>query len=303
MPQLTLALDWTPNINHIGFFVAREKGFYNDLGIDLHILDPSADQYAATPAKKVEWGQADLALCPTESVISYRTKQTPFDLIGIGTIFQHDLSAIAVLAKGKINRPRDLDGKKYASYQARYEDEIVRQMIQNDGGSGQFEIEYPAKLGIWETILDRQFDATWIFLNWEGVAAENLGVSLRLFNMRDYQVPYSYSPLIAASNQKIQSMPDLYRAFLQATRKGFLFAQDHPTQAITVLQPLLSESDQGINLTKALALSTPAFGTPDNWGQMALSEVDQFLLWLRKKGLESTPLTSSELVTNAFLPS
>ena len=56
MPKLTLALDWTPNINHIGFFIAQEKGFYHESGIELEIVDPSTDNYAVTPAKKVELG-------------------------------------------------------------------------------------------------------------------------------------------------------------------------------------------------------------------------------------------------------
>jgi len=96
MDKLKLALDWTPNINHIGFFVALEKGFFHELNLEVSISNPATDQYRLTPAKKVELGEADLALCPTESVISYRTKSHPFDMIGIATIFQSDLSAIAV---------------------------------------------------------------------------------------------------------------------------------------------------------------------------------------------------------------
>ena len=78
MKKLTLALDWTPNINHIGFFIAQEKGFYKELGLDVSITDPSEDNYAVTPAKKIELGQANFALCPTESILSYRTKSKPF---------------------------------------------------------------------------------------------------------------------------------------------------------------------------------------------------------------------------------
>ena len=72
--DLVLYLDWTPNINHIGFFVAKDLGFYENLGIRINILDPSTDDYKITPAKKVELGESDFALCPFESVISYRTK-------------------------------------------------------------------------------------------------------------------------------------------------------------------------------------------------------------------------------------
>ncbi|MEM6378151.1 MAG: ABC transporter substrate-binding protein, partial [Bacteroidota bacterium] len=128
MQQLKLALDWTPNINHIGFFIAQEKGYYKKNEVEIFISDPSQDNYTVTPAKKVELGQADFALCPTESIISYRTKSKPFPMIAIAAILQEDLSAIAVLDGPQINSPKDLDGCSYASYKARYEDEIVRGM-------------------------------------------------------------------------------------------------------------------------------------------------------------------------------
>ena len=57
--DLVLYLDWTPNINHIGFFVAKDLGFYENLGIRINILDPSTDDYKITPVKKVELGESD----------------------------------------------------------------------------------------------------------------------------------------------------------------------------------------------------------------------------------------------------
>ena len=132
--DLRLALDWTPNINHIGFYVAKEKGFYEKLNIDLEIISPEADNYKYSPAKKIELNLADFALCPTESIISFRTKKKPFKLYALATIFQNDISAIAVMKGNNINRPRDLDDKSYASYGARYEDLIIKQLIKNDGG-------------------------------------------------------------------------------------------------------------------------------------------------------------------------
>ena len=160
MQKLSLALDWTPNINHIGFFVAQKKGFYQNVKIDIEILEPSSDNYQTTPAKKVELGNADFALCPTESIISYRTKSKPFPLIAIAAVLQNDLSAITAMKDSGINSPKDLDGKIYGSYKARYEDGIVKEMIKNDGGKGDLEIIYPEKLGIWNTHLEGKADAT-----------------------------------------------------------------------------------------------------------------------------------------------
>ncbi|MFT7308173.1 MAG: ABC-type nitrate/sulfonate/bicarbonate transport system substrate-binding protein, partial [Spirosomataceae bacterium] len=116
MEKIRIALDWTANINHIGFFIAKEKGFFTDHDLEVEITDPSVDNYETTPAKKVELGEVDFALCPMESVISFQTKPQPFALKAIAAIFQEDLSAIAVRSSDFITSPKDLDGKTYASY-------------------------------------------------------------------------------------------------------------------------------------------------------------------------------------------
>jgi len=301
MEKLTVALDWTPNINHIGFFVAREKGFYREHGLEVELVDPSADNYAVTPAKKVETGVADIALCPTESVISYRTKAKPFGLKAIATIFQHDLSAIAVRSDQGISSPKDLDGKRYASYQARYEDGIVQQMIRNAGGTGNIEVGYPQKLGIWDTVLNGSYDATWIFLNWEGVEAEALGAQLTYFKMADYNIPYSYSPVLATDEQKIAAKPEVYQRFLAATRIGIAACHADPTEAASILQPYVPEKDRRIDLEKALHQSLNALGNPDTWGKMHEDTVAHFLNWIREHGLETTQLRTSDLMTNALI--
>lgn len=301
MQQLHLALDWTPNINHIGFFVAQHKGFYEGANLDVTISDPSADNYAVTPAKKVELGQADFALCPMESIISYRTKTRPFPLQAIAAIFQEDVSAIAVLKNSSIKSPRDLDGKSYASYHARYEDAIVRQMIKNDGGQGNISIDYPAKLGIWETILQRKTDATWIFMNWEGIEAATQNVDLQCFKMADYGIPYSYSPVIAANADKIATHVTAYHAFLAATRQGYLNAVRHPAKAVEILQQLVPQKERAIDLQRCLNYSAPYFGSINNWGVMEQENVQTFLDWIYQNELEKVRLTVDDLVTNDLL--
>ena len=134
MRKITITLDWTANTNHTGFYVALKKGFYKDLNLNIVIETPEMDNYTLTPAKKVSLGMADVALCPFESILSYRTKKVPFNAVAIATIFQEDISAIASLESSNLKEPKDLDGRIYASYKARYEDRIIQEMIRNNGG-------------------------------------------------------------------------------------------------------------------------------------------------------------------------
>lgn len=301
MTTLTLALDWTPNINHIGFFIAQEKGFYTDLGLDVQIVDPSMDNYGHTPAKKVELGMADFALCPTESIISYQTKSKPFDLVAIAAILQNDLSAIVVQKDQGIQSPKDLDGKRYASYQARYEDQIVKRMIINDGGKGNLHIDYPAKLGIWNTVLQGNFDATWIFMNWEGVEAENLDADLSYFTMKDYGIPYSYSPVIAANGAHIKSKREAYGQFLHATKQGYLYSKDHPQDSIELFRPFVPATDAKIDLHKALEATHAYFGDEADWGRMNTSVISEFINWIYDNGLETQRLEVNDLMTQLIV--
>ncbi|MEM8765656.1 MAG: ABC transporter substrate-binding protein [Bacteroidota bacterium] len=297
--MLKLGLDWTPNVNHIGFFVAQAKGFYKALGLELQISNPADDDYKLTPAKKVELGLLDFALCPIESVISFRTKEKPFPLIAIAALLQEDLSAIAVRTNEGIYSPKDLDGKTYASYKARYEDGIVQSMVENDGGTGNLNIIYPEKLGIWNTVMEGQCDATWVFLNWEGVAAKNSSVNLNYFKLADYDIPYSYSPVITANATLISDNLKDYRDFIKATKKGYLFAQENPVESLAILQPHIPKYDGHIDLTEALEMTLPFFGNTLDWGRIKPNNISAFLSWLNEKKLEKKPILPQEVATES----
>ncbi|QLG45642.1 ABC transporter substrate-binding protein [Costertonia aggregata] len=296
MKKLKIALDWTANTNHTGFYVAQKKGFYSALGLEVELITPDSDNYTVTPAKKVELGDADFALCPFESILSYRTKKTPFDAVAIAAIFREDISAIAALASSGIKSPQDLDGKHYASYKARYEDGIVRQMIKNDGGNGTFEITYPDKLGIWETLLKNKADATWVFRNWEGVQAKNEGIALNMFKMSDYGIPYGYSPVIMASKKQVIANKTYFSNFLEATKKGYLYAQEHPEFGIECIAPFVAEQDKNIDLLQSQKFTSPYYGDKDNWGTLEENKVEAYLNWIYEMGLEKTILPFKDLV-------
>lgn len=298
----TLALDWTPNTNHTGFFVAQALGFYRDLGLNVRIIDPSMDNYETTPAKKLELGEADFAIAPTESAISLRTKDKPVAAQAVAALLQQDVSAIAVREDSGIKRPAELDGKRYASYGARYEDKIVQQMVQNDGGEGDLKLSYPDKLGIWNTLLEQKADATWIFQNWEGIEAKTQGIGLRYFELGDYSIPYGYSPVLLVDEERMPERQAQYTAFLQATKRGFLHAQKKPGDAVELLAPHVPERErERIDLLEAQTFTNAHYGDEHTWGRMDPERVKQFAEWLNEKGIEQNLKGISQVFSNALL--
>lgn len=302
MECIRVALDWTFNTNHSGFIVAEALGLYRAAGLSPQWITPDQDNYTLTPAKRLELGLADIALCPMESVISYRTKSRPFPIVAVAALLQEDTSAIVTRERPDIQRPRDLDGKVYASYRARYEDHIVRQMVINDGGKGDLRIIYPARLGIWETVLGGVADATWVFENWESIEAAHKGIALRAFKLRDYGIPYGYSPVFAVPEAAVGERADLLRRFLQATREGFLYAQAHLQETVEWLLPRVPEAyrDSAFLLRSQSWVST-YYGDATTWGHMQEARVEVFLEWLHAHGLESRRLHAADITTSALL--
>jgi ABC-type nitrate/sulfonate/bicarbonate transport system substrate-binding protein len=299
MIKLKLALDWTPNVNHIGFLIGKELGFYNKHDIDLEILNPKDDNYSMTPGKKLELDLADFAIAPFETVISLNNKANQVQAVAIYAILQRDLSCIATLISSNITTPKLLDGKIYASYKARYEDHIVKEVIKNDGGKGEFNIIYPEKLGIWNTLLSGKADATWIFDNWEGIEASGKNIELNKFNLAEFNIPYGYSPIVLTKKENLTKQKELYSKFIKATQTGFLYAKNNLTESTEILRRYVSEYDfKNMDLEKTISFSIPHFGDEHNCGVMEQERVSSFTKWLVDKGLEDKKVLNQSLFTN-----
>jgi len=99
MSTIDLALDWTPNTNHTGFYVAQSEDYYADREVDVAIHSPADNEYETTPAKQVATGEATVAIAPSESAISYHTHPDYDSLTAIAAVCQKDKSAIVTLKK------------------------------------------------------------------------------------------------------------------------------------------------------------------------------------------------------------
>lgn len=314
MRHIDLALDWTPNTNHTGFYVAREKGYYAEEGVEVAIRSPADDAYETTPANRVATGEATLAIGPSESVISYHTHPEYPSLTAVAAVCQTDRSAIVTLADDSIDRPAQLDGRRYASYDARFEDDIVRQLIRNDGGDGDVEIVTPPKLGIWNTVLDGDADATWVFMPWEGLLAERDGVDLTPFYLDEYDIPYGYTPVLLARPDTIADDAERLEGFLTASARGYRFAAENLAEAATILREAATgmDADDPDFLERSQHELAEAYLTADGeWGRMTTARWDRFVTWLADRGIltgvDGTPipaedLPAEELYTNERLP-
>lgn len=282
---IRVALDWTPNTIHSGLFVAQAKGLYSHAGLDVQLLPPDAS-YSTTPARRLEAGEVDLAICPSESCIAY-AESGKMRLQAIYAILQKDASAI-VSVGNTVTNLRDLQRGKYGSYNARYEDHIVRAMVDADGGDGgKVMIEgTKGKLSLFDELKAGNVDATWIFLPWEGVEARQEGVKLNVFRTEDFGVPYGYSPVIAYNASASTSISDeALHKFVGATRKGYEVALNDPDAAVQALREhclpprsdeFLMQSQKDIN---------EYYQDHETLGSMESAKWETWLNWLKERNL------------------
>ena len=290
MKKITVALDWAPNTNHAGIYLAQQQGLYAAAGLEVRIVSPETDNYATTPARKLVGGQADLAIASSETVLSYRTAAVPLAVTAVAALLQHDTSAIATLATSGIERPAQLDGRVYASYQARFEDHIVREMVKADGGQGSLVLTYPAKLDIWQQLLRGEADATWIFMGWEGAQAALDHVGLRTFAMAQYGIPYGYTPVMVSTAALIEAKKDVFKQFLALTETGYRFAAANAALAAQTLRDtaLPAFANQAL-IERSLTILQPHFlDAAGQWGRMEITKWAAFVQWLVDNNLLQT---------------
>jgi len=226
---VSVALDWTPNTNHTGIYVAQKLGYYRAAGIDLKILP-----YANTaPETLVGHGKADFGFSYSAGVAFARGAGA--DVVSVFAVLQHTALEIGVRAdRSDIKTPKDLDGKTYAGFGTPDEKPLLQTVIRHAGGTGTFR-DVTLNTSAYDAVYRGAADFTLPLATWEAIQAKLVGKPLKVFKLARYGVPPEYSALIASSNKWLRANPDLARRFLAATTRGYQYATDHPRAAAQIL--------------------------------------------------------------------
>jgi len=234
-----VALDFFPNTNHIGMYVADELGYYDEAGIALEVIP-----YAGTfPAVLLSNGRADFGFSYQADIAYSRSGGS--DIQQVFANVARSQYAISVRAdRDDITRPRDLDGKIYAGFGTADEVPALTFVIRADGGTGDF-TSVPLDLAAYEAIYAGRADFTYSVKTWDGIQADLAERPVKYFEFADYGFPAQYSTAIAASQAWLADNPDLARAFLAATQRGYEYAAADPAEAADLL--LAAEPDAFAN--------------------------------------------------------
>jgi ABC-type nitrate/sulfonate/bicarbonate transport system substrate-binding protein len=257
-------------------------------------------------------GQADCGISFQDSLTFAVAAGAP--IRSVMAVLQHTAQQIAVLASSDIARPRDLDGRTYAGFGYPNEEPTLKSVIKADGGRGTFKT-VTLDTAAYEALYAKKADFVITFAAWEGIEAAQRGIKLRTFDFGTYGFPDFYQVVIACDSRWLAAKPDLARAFVTATARGFEFGADDPDAAAAILvaqNPGVFDGNPDLPKASQEFLATGGFLRDPQGavGRQTLSEWQGYSGFLYDNrlltGPDGKPLTRppdyTALFTNDYLP-
>ncbi|MBM7714145.1 ABC transporter substrate-binding protein [Siminovitchia sp. FSL H7-0308] len=295
--KVSVVLDWSPNTNHTGLYVAKEKGFFEEEGLDVDIIMPGeagSDQLVAS-------GKSEFGVSYQESVTEARVQDVP--IVSLAAVIQHNTSGFASLKEKNITSPKDFEGKTYGGWGAPLEEAVLASLMEVSGA----DIEKVDIVNMGEadffTAVQRDVDFAWIYYAWTGVEAELRGEKLNMIYLTDYsdQLDY-YTPVITTNEEMIKSDPDTVKAFMAAVSKGYEFAISQPEKAAEILIKAVPDLDPELVKKSQEWLSPRYQDDAARWGEQKAEVWKNYMDWMLEKDLLEKEMDVEKAFTNEFLP-
>ena len=294
-----VVLDWTPNTNHAGMYLAEANGWYEDAGLDVTFLEPG--EAGSLPA--LASGRADVAVSVQEELIPARAAGLP--VRSIAAVIQHNTSSLVSLASDGIEQPKDLEGRTYGGYGGQLERALLDELVTCDGGDPEQVRSVDVGEADYRIGLERdQYDTVWIFDGWDGIRLKQEGVDTNAIAFIDHAdcIPDWYTPLLATSEEVEQDRPEDLEAFMAATSRGYQAAMKDPSAASEALLDEAKDLDPKLVAASAEFLSTRYSDDPQAWGQQDPRIWDDFSAFLLDAGIIEDPIVVGDAWTNEYLP-
>lgn len=298
--KITFVLDWTPNTNHTGLYVAQEKGYFEDEGLDVEIVQPPEDGADALVAS----GKAQFGISFQDTMAPGVTGEDMLPTTAVAAVVQHNTSGI-ISRKGEgMDRPKGLEGKKYATWDAPIEKAMMQNVVEADGGDfSKVELVPSTVTDEVSALESKSVDAIWVFYAWAGIATEVAGLETDYFAFRDVNPSFDYyTPVIIGNNEFLKNEPETAKKFLSAVKKGYEDAIENPEAAAEVLCEASPELDKDLVLASQEYLKDQYVADAKKWGYIDPDRWNRFYNWLNENGLTETEIPENTGFSNDYLP-
>ncbi|MDQ6597461.1 ABC transporter substrate-binding protein [Bacillus salipaludis] len=297
LKKITVVLDWTPNTNHTGLYVAKAKGYFKDQGLDVDIIQPGetgADQLVAS-------GKADFGVGYQEGVTQARVQGVP--LVSIAAVIQHNTSGFASPVDKNIKAPKDFVGKTYGGWGSPVEKSVITSLMDKEhANANKVKIINMGDTDFF-TAVKRDVDFAWIYYGWTGVEAELRHQKINMIYLTDYSKKLDYyTPVLETNEKMIANNPDTVKAFLKAASQGYEFAIKNPDQAADILIKAAPDLDPKLVKASQKWLSPKYQDDATKWGLQKKTVWENYASWMYDHKLLDKKLDAEKAFTNEFLP-
>jgi len=300
LQPVTLRLDFLVQGYHAPFVLAKEKGFYRDAGLDVSVAEGKA---GATTLQTVANGNDTFGLSDALSLALSVSKGLPVKMLAI--YIQQTPLGFVVHQAMPFRSPADLKGKtviettdlgtrltEYAlSLQGLSPKDVNQELVQPSAATAAF-LQDPRAVLV-------------CFAAGNCLGPKKEEPTARILPFADYGVHMLATGLLTSLNQ-LQTRPDVVRAFLEATTKGWQYAKDHRDEAVQAVLAEFPKADpalirQSLDATLDRMLHTQASqGHLVGW--MADADWQQTLKLAHDYFQLPNDKPSSDYYTNEYLP-
>lgn len=296
--KVNVILDFVANTNHTGMYVALDKGWYAEEGLDVTITEPTE----GATATLIAVGKGQFGISYQEDVTMALTSADPLPIKAIAAVIQHNTSGFASWAGKNITTIADFEGKTYAGWGGPGEEAVLKALMTDAGlDFGKLNMVISDGAGF-EALKDR-VDINWFYEGWDNVKCKLAGFDINYMECRqlDERLDY-YTPVIITSDDMIENHPETVRKFMAATAKGYEYAIENPAECAQILNKYAPDYDiEMLNMSQEF-LSGKYRDDAAQWGVMQDVVWDRYTEFLVEYGVISKSIPADECYTNEFLP-
>ncbi|MCL2341924.1 MAG: ABC transporter substrate-binding protein [Firmicutes bacterium] len=293
--KITVVLDWTPNTNHTGLFVAKEKGYFEAEGLDVEFVQPPENGATSLVAS----GKAQFGIDFQDNLASAFAADIP--VTAVAAVLQHNTSGIISLKDKNITSPKDLENRSYApTWNLDMETAIIKHCMEVDGADfGKVNI-IPDYVTNPIAAVQTNIDSTWIYYGWDGIAAKVNNVDANFFYFKDIDPTLDYyTPVIVGNNDFIKNNSDVTKKFLAACEKGYTYAVQSPDESADILVKEDPSIDPKLAKESQEWMSSQYIDEGVSWGYIDASRWNNFYKWLYDNGIVDKQIQGG--FTNEYL--
>ena len=296
--KIKIVLDWVPNTNHTGLYVAKDLGYFKEEGLDVEIVQPPEGSTTAL----IGAGGAEFGISFQDTLAKSFAKDNPVPVTAVAAILQHNTSGIISLKEKGIDSPKKLEGKKYATWEDNIEQAILKKLVTDDKGDFSKVKLIPYTITDVVTGLKTDVDAVWVYYAWDGIATERAGLQTNFLKIRDYgeELDY-YSPVIIANNDFLKKNPEIAKKVLKAIKKGYEYAMKNPEESAKILVKNSPELDINLVTASQKWISKEYQSDAREWGIIDGNRWNRFYEWLYKNKAVEREIPKNFGYSNEYL--